>query len=196
MVMVCGACSAQGVFEAHLTGSISGSEAAFVAGVGYFRVTGTTVDYHLAILGYASGSLSPVFSTATFETVFTTGPGEVIVSSGCAMYPPNPFLPIPGPEGPYTCPAQRAWADYWGRFDLPQGQVDELFASGGVLRLPSGSEIQIQGPIAPVPEPTTAVLVLTGLAAAVFRTARRRPGKPSAALAAPSTVIREPALGS
>lgn len=168
---------AQGVFESHLAGSFGGT-AALAAGVGYFRVTGTTVDYQLALFGGANGSLSPVFATATFETTFTTGIGEVITTSGCRLYPPNPFLPIPGPSGPYTCPAQVTWADYWGRFELPPGQIAELFTGGGWLRLPtSGWSVQIQGEIVPVPEPSPLALLVPGLLCGLHRKRKIGPNK-------------------
>ncbi len=41
-------CFAQGIFEAPLSGS-SGGTGGLVAGIGYFRVIGTTVDYQLSL---------------------------------------------------------------------------------------------------------------------------------------------------
>lgn len=126
-------------------------------------MTGTTVDYQLAVFGDAADSLSPVFATASFETAFTTGIGEVITISGCRLYPPNPFLPLPGPPGPITCPAQVTWADYWGSFELPPAQAAELLSNGGSLRIPFGWPSEIQGAIVPVPEPSSLALLAPGL---------------------------------
>ena len=189
LLVMCGACYAQGIFESYLTGSFGGT-ASLVAGVGYFRVTGTTVHYQLAMFGEANGSLSAVFATTTFETTFTTGIGEVITTSGCRLYPPNPFLPIPGPSGPYTCPAQVTWADYWGSFELPQGQVAELLAGGGLLRIPSsGWAVQIQGEIAPVPEPSSIALLVLGLLCGLHRKWRTWPNKITGANSRPASPL-------
>lgn len=162
LLLTVGVCSAQGVFEAPITASFGGTGGLF-AGMGYFRVTGTTVEYHLAVLGGAAGSLSPVFATASFETIFTTGIGEVITVSGCRLHPPNPFLPLPEPPGPITCPAQATWGDYWGSFELPLAQAEELFSGGGSLRIPFGWPSEIQGPITQVPEPSSLALLAPGL---------------------------------
>lgn len=156
-------CFAQGVFEAQLSGSILGGPASFVAGIGYFRVADTTVDYRLVVYDLTASSLSPVIATASFETSFTTSVGEVITVRGCDLFPANPFLPPSGPPGPYTCPAQSDWADYWGSFTLPAEQVGELFSDGGILRIQVSGGAEIQGLITPVPEPSSMVLLALGL---------------------------------
>ncbi len=159
---------AQGIFEVPLSLSLGGS-ASLCAGIGYFRVTGTTVDYELAVYDLTASSLSPVIATTSFASSFTTGLGQVIVVSGCDFLPRNPFLPPPGPPGPITCPAQMSWADYWGTFTLPAEQVAELLSGGGLLRIagtsgfPSGSGGEVQGVISLVPEPSSFLLLAGGL---------------------------------
>jgi len=168
LLLACGTSFAQGVFDAPLSLSL-GESAYLVAGIGYFRVTGSTVDYELAVYDLTAGSLSPVIATTSFESSFTTGLGQVITVSGCDFFPPNPFLPPPGPPGPITCPAQMSWAYYWGAFTLPAEQVAELLSGGGLLRIagtsgfPSGSGGEVQGVISLVPEPSSFVLLAVGL---------------------------------
>jgi hypothetical protein len=168
LLLAFGTSVAQGVFEAPLSLSLGGS-ASLLAGVGYFRVAGTTVDYELVVYDLTAGSLSPVVATTSFESSFTTGLGQVITVSGCNPIPPNPFLPIPGPPGTITCPAQMNWADYWGTFTLPAEQIAELLSDGGLLRIPGtsgfplGSGGEVQGIISPVPEPSSFVLLAGGL---------------------------------
>jgi hypothetical protein len=167
LLLAYGTSLAQGIFEAGLFGSLGGS-ASFVAGVGYFRVAGTTVDYELMVYDLTAGSLSPVIATTSFETSFTTGLGQVITVSGCNLFPPNPFLPLPGSPGPFTCPALMNWADYWGTVMLPAEQVAELLSDGGLLRIPGTSGFpfgpgEIQGVISRVPEPSSFVLLAGGL---------------------------------
>jgi hypothetical protein len=167
LLLTYGTSLAQGVFEAPLSLSL-GESASLFAGIGYFRATGTTVDYELLVYDLTAGSLSPVIATTSFESSFATGLGQVITVSGCNPIPPNPFLPLPGPPGPITCPAQMSWADYWGTFSLPAEQVAELLSQGGLLRIAGtsgflGSGGEVQGVVSPVPEPSSFVLLSGGL---------------------------------
>jgi hypothetical protein len=185
LLLAYGTSLAQGVFEVPLSLSL-GESASLCAGIGYFRVTGTTVDYELAVYDLTAGSLSPVIATTSFESSFTTGLGQVITVSGCDPFPPNPFLPLPGWPGPITCPALMNWADYWGTFTLPTEQVAELLSEGGLLRIPGtsgfpfGSGGEIQGVISLVPEPSSFVLLAGGLLWLIrFRGGRlAQPGAP------------------
>jgi hypothetical protein len=104
LLLAYGASLGQGVFETTLSLSL-GESACLTAGIGYFRVTGTTVDYELLVYDLAAGSLSPVIATASFESSFTTGLGQVVTVSGCDLFPSNPFLPWSGSPGTITCPA-------------------------------------------------------------------------------------------
>ena len=167
LLLAYGTSLAQGVFEAPLSLSL-GESASLCAGIGYFRVTGTTVDYELLVYDLTAGSLSPVIATASFESSFTTGLGQVVTVSGCNPFPPNPFLPWSGSPGPFTCPAMMNWADYWGTFTLPAEQVAELVSQGGLLRIGGtsgflGSGGEVQGVISPVPEPSSFVMLAGGL---------------------------------
>jgi hypothetical protein len=170
LLLAYGTSLAQGVFEAPLSLSL-GESAYLLAGIGYFRVTGTTVDYELLVYDLTAGSLSPVIATASFESSFTTGLGQVVTISGGDVFPPNPFLPMPVPGWPSTItfPAMMSWADYWGTFTLPAEQVAELLSQGGLLRIPGtsgfpfGSGGEIQGVISLVPEPSSFVLLAGGL---------------------------------
>jgi len=155
LLLACGTSFAQGVFEAPLSLSL-GESAHLVAGIGYFRVTGSTVDYELAVYDLTAGSLSPVIATTSFESSFTTGLGQVITVSGCDFFPPNPFLPPPGPPGPITCPGETA---VWGRFAAHSGHLGlsvwlrwrsprrYLARSGAVIVRPVGWRVVVADPI-------------------------------------------------
>ena len=168
LLLAYGTSLAQGVFEAPLSLSL-GDSASLLAGMGYFRVTGTTVDYELLVYDLTAGSLSPVIATASFDSSFTTGLGQVVTVRGADPFPPNPFLPWSGPPGTITFPAMMNWADYWGTFTLPAEQVAELLSQGGLLRIPGTSGFpfgwggEIQGAISLVPEPSAFVLLAGGL---------------------------------
>lgn len=161
LLLANGICFAQGVLESRLSGSLGGP-ASFVGGIAYFRVVDTTVDYRLVVYDLAAGSLSPIITTASFESSMTTGVGEVITVTGCGLFPGNPFILIGGPPGPITCPAQATWADYWGSFTMSAEQVAELLSDGGLLRIQLGGGSVIQGFITSVPEPSSMVLLAGG----------------------------------
>ena len=163
LLLATGTCLAQGVLQAPLSGTFMGGPFSFVAGIGYFRVAGTTVDYLLVVYDLTASSLSPVITTPSFATSFSTGIGDVITVTGCDCFPANPFLPPSGPPGPYTCPAQCTWADYWGSFTLPAEQVAELLSGGGLLRIQFSGGPEVQGVITPVPEPSSMLLLAAGL---------------------------------
>lgn len=171
--LLLGCCTslAQGIFEAPLSVGLGGS-ASLIAGIGYFRVAGVSVDYCLAFYDLSASSLSPVIATTSFESTFTTGIGEVITVTGCELLPPNPYLPS-RPPGPITCPALIDWAWYSGSFTLPGGQAAELFSGGGILRVPSGLG-EAYGVLAAVPEPHSVILLACGLVGVSWRFARAK----------------------
>lgn len=173
----------QGVFQATLSTPPKSGGGQLILGNFWFQVVGNEVDFAtwVDVSGSFASSLDPVLSVPGSSVRFSLGEGQNGMITSAQAAERNPFLPFsPTPAGydgdgnPYylESPGFPAGSYYSGHFDLPAGFLQALLAGQGTISLSAslGGDITV----AATPEPSTALLGLTAVGAALLAWRRQR----------------------